>query len=110
MDGVPLIDKPYTRMLAEIREGKRTHDQSTFGGDDLAKHSVCGTPMCTAGSLVQMAGESGYALMKKYGWAGAAALIHARAHPDSPCQNFGSIPQAWAMAYIEMMAEKEASQ
>ena len=64
--------------------------------------------MCTAGHLVQLAGAEGLALQKKLGWPQAAALIHAAAHPDHPCQNFGSIPDAWALAYIEKMAAIEA--
>lgn len=66
--------------------------------------------MCTAGSLVHMAGQRGYELKKEFGWEGAASLIHKKAHPDYPCQNFGGIPQSWAMAYIEEMAEREAEE
>jgi hypothetical protein len=63
--------------------------------------------MCTAGHLVNMGGGMGYALKDKYGFSVAAALIHEKAHPGWPCQNFGSIPQDWALAYIEEMAGHE---
>ncbi len=63
--------------------------------------------MCTAGHLVNMAGKMGYQLQKEYGWEGAASLIHRKSHPDYPEQNFGSIPQSWAISYIEMAAEFE---
>lgn len=55
-----------------------------------------------------MAGQVGYELRKKYGWSTAARMIHFKAHPDQPCQDFGAIPQDFAMAYIETMAEREA--
>jgi hypothetical protein len=54
-----------------------------------------------------MAGEIGYALREKYGWSSAASLIHLKTHPDYPIQNFGEIPQEYALAYIEEMAEME---
>jgi hypothetical protein len=56
-----------------------------------------------------MAGEVGYRLKEKYGWEGAAALIHYKSRPDVPPQNFGGIPQSWAMAYIEERAEEESN-
>ncbi len=103
----PLVLNPYSKMLAQISEGQRHHDQSTFGPDCDPAANLCKTPMCTAGHLVNMAGQSGYELKKKYGWSLAATLIHERAHPGWPCQNFGAINQEWAMAYIEEMAERE---
>lgn len=63
--------------------------------------------MCTAGHLVNMVGEIGYKLRAKYGWVGAANLIHAKLRPDAPAQNFGNIPQQFAMAYIEERAAEE---
>ena len=58
------------------------------------------------GHWVNMAGAKGYELKKKYGWAEAASILHKKNYPDAPCQNFGSIPQAHAIAYIEVMAER----
>jgi len=84
--------------------------QSTWGNIEEWDENlnVCGTPMCTAGHLVNMAGKRGYELKNEFGWGDAATFIHRKAHPDYPVQNFGSIPQAWAIAYIEEMAEREA--
>jgi hypothetical protein len=64
--------------------------------------------MCTAGHLVQLAGDAGWKLKERYDWIGAATLIHYKAHPNLPPQNFGSIPQEWALAYIKHMAKVEA--
>jgi hypothetical protein len=105
----PLLQKPYTAFLAAINANERTFDQSSFGPkiSPSAEH-ICGTAMCTAGHLVSMAGAQGQALKDKLGFGQAAALIHAKAHPDYPCQNFRNIPDAWGLAYIEMMAGVEA--
>jgi hypothetical protein len=108
-DSIPLVEKPYSRMLADIQTGNRKHDQSTFGPDADPATNLCKTQMCTAGHLVNMGGAAGYALRERYGFAPAAAMIHSKAHPGWPCQNFGSIKQEWAMAYIEEMAEHEAN-
>jgi hypothetical protein len=106
-DAVPKIEAPYSTMLADIRAHRRIHNQSTFGPDADPKENLCGSPMCTAGHLVNMAGEAGYELKEKFGWADAARFIHLKSRPDVPPQNFGSIPQAWALAYIEERAEEE---
>jgi hypothetical protein len=112
-DSIPLLDMPYSKMLAGIKEKKLVHMQSTFGDIEsweqacAAENNICNTPMCTAGHLVHMAGEIGYALREKYGWSSAASLIHLKTHPDYPIQNFGEIPQEYALAYIEEMAEME---
>src|SRR6266496_3602852 len=79
---VPYVKNPYTTLLNDIKSKKRLHDQSTFGPDYDPKENICGTPMCTAGHLVNEGGEAGYALKDEYGWEKAAALIHIKAHPD----------------------------
>ena len=109
---IPVLEKPYTRLLADINAKKRQFRQSTWGpeGAPTPEPNICNTPMCTAGHLVSMAGEAGWALKEKYGFAGAALLIHDAAHPGVPAQNFGAIPDAWALAYIEEMAERENTQ
>ncbi len=109
-DSIPILEKPYTKLLADIKAKKRKHDQSTFGPiqEFDASINLCKTPMCTAGHLVNMAGKVGYELVKKYGgFSQAAALIHARCHPNDPPQNFGAISQELAIAYIEEMAWRE---
>ena len=109
---IPVLEKPYTRLLADINAKKRQFRQSTWGpeGAPTPEPNICNTPMCTAGHLVSMAGEAGWALKERYGFAGAALLIHDAAHPGVPAQNFGAIPDAWALAYIEEMAEREAKE
>ena len=105
---IPTVKNPYSRMLADIEAGKRCHNQSTFGPNDAnPAMNICGTPMCTAGHLVNMAGPDGYALKDRLGYWGAATLIHMKSRPDVPPQNFGNIPQEWALAYIEARAAEE---
>jgi hypothetical protein len=57
-----------------------------------------------------MAGDDGYKLLRACGnsFALAAALIHQASCPGVPAQNFGSISQELAMAYIEQRAAEEA--
>ena len=106
-DAIPFLDKPYTRLLIDIKNNKRKHDQSVFGPDCDPGTNLCGTPMCTAGHLVNMAGEIGYKLGMKYGFSVAARMIHMKSRPDVPPQNFGNIPQKFALAYIETRALEE---
>src|SRR3990167_5050627 len=105
---IPVIPKLYTQLLKAIESEERIHDQSTFGPEH--PNNVCETPMCTAGHLVNMAGEVGYELKKKYGFPVAARLIHLKSRPDAPPQNYGSIPQDFAMAYIRERAKEESKQ
>ena len=103
-ESIPKLKKPYTRLWEDIKAKKRLHNQSTFGPNRLTEENACKTACCTAGHLVNMAGDIGYKLRDKYDWSGAARLIHYKAHPTVPPQNFGGIPQDMAMAYIEYMA------
>ena len=110
-NSIPLLNKPYTSLLNDINNKKRIHQQSTFGPEEcVSENNVCGTAMCTAGHLVNMAGAMGWKLKEKYGWKDAATLLHLKSHPNYPVQNFGGIPQSWALAYIEEMAEKESNE
>ncbi|HCK83018.1 MAG TPA: hypothetical protein DHW63_00360 [Hyphomonadaceae bacterium] len=105
---VPLLSRPYTRLRDEIRAGKRSFSQKTWGPETPTQaEALCNTPMCTAGSFVSMAGEAGWALKQEYGWTGAYVLLHDRAHPGLPPQHTAAIPDEWALAYIEEMAERE---
>ncbi len=106
-DSIPLVENPYSKMLSGIRIGQRQHKQSTFGPDCDPATNLCKTAMCTAGHLVQMGGELGYKLKDQYNFPVAARMIHYKAHPDWPCQDFGSIRQDIALAYIEEMAMHE---
>ncbi len=107
MDKIPILNRPYSQLWNDIKDKKRVFNQSTFGNCGSPEENICGSAMCTAGHLVNMAGQAGYDLKKRYGYAGAANIIHHLAHPDWPCQNFGNIPTEWALAYIEEMAERE---
>jgi hypothetical protein len=98
-------------MWADIQSKKMVHNQSTFGPLELQPEAnICSSAMCTAGALVQMGGAKGWALQEKFGFASAAWLIHDASHPDWPCQNFGMIPQEWALAFIETSAKREAAE
>jgi len=110
-EALPVLVKPYTSLLADINDKKRIHDQSTFGDIEEfdPEANVCGTRMCTAGHFVNMAGEVGYKAQNIFGWEKAAAMICLKAHPDFPIQNFGGISQKSALAFIEEMADLEAS-
>ena len=109
-EDVPLLDRPYSRLLKEIAEGARKFSQQTWGPEDAPTppDRLCDTAMCTAGSFVSMAGEAGWRLKNRYGWNGAYVLLHDRAHPDAPPQSTGVIPDEWALGYIAEMAEVEA--
>ena len=106
-DSIPILEKPYSLLLADIESQRRIHSQKDWGPDYDPARNLCKTEMCTAGHLVNMAGEVGYKLQKKYGWEIAATLIHRKSRPDVPPQNFGAIPQELAMAYIRERAAEE---
>lgn len=97
----------YTKIWDDILNKKMIHDQSTFGPDFCKEENICKTPMCSAGAIVHIFNR--YDLSKKYGFAKAAEMIHYKHYPDYPCQNFGSIPQEWALAWIETAAEMESN-
>jgi hypothetical protein len=107
-ENVPAIENLYSRLLDDITAHRRVHKQSTWGPENPTPElNICKTPMCTAGHLVSMAGESGWNLKRQFGWEGAARLIHDRAHPGWPPQNYGAIPDEWALAWIRTMAAHE---
>ena len=106
-DAIPVLNKPYSTLLADIEAGRRIHNQNNWGPDYDPARNLCKTEMCTAGHLVNMAGEVGYNLQKKYGWKIAATLIHRKSRPDVPPQKFGFIPQKLAIAYIRERAAEE---
>ena len=108
---IPKLERPYTRLWEDIQKQARLHDQGTFGPSrPTPEPNVCNTAMCTAGHLVNMAGDDGWKLQSAYGFCSAAQMLHEVAHPGWPCQDFSSIPQSWAMAYIETMAQREAQE
>src|ERR1700734_4499487 len=54
---IPKLKKPYSRLLKEIESHQRIHDQRDYGPDCDPADNLCGTPMCTAGHLVNMSGD-----------------------------------------------------
>lgn len=73
---IPKIEKPYTKLLADIKQSKRIHLQSTFGDKILINETeICGVSMCTAGHFVQMGGIEGFNLMLILGFKNAYELI-----------------------------------
>jgi hypothetical protein len=106
---VPVGESLYSRMLAEIQEEKRKLDQSTFGPENVTEKTLCDSPMCVAGHTVNLAGENGYKLAKKLGFAGAALMIHRASRPDVSEPRYDSYPSDWALAYIEARAAEETA-
>ena len=104
---IPVIDRLYTKMFAEIKAETRRLDQSTFG-PETAPANICDTPMCVAGHTVNLAGEAGYKLKAALGFAAAARLIH-QASSEAPPPRYDNYPSKWALAYIEARAKEEAA-
>lgn len=106
-DGTPVVERPYSRMLADIEAGRRIHNQKDWGPNEDPGENLCKTPMCVAGHLVNLAGPAGYALVNKIGWEDAATRIHHASRPDVPPPNFGAVPNEWTLAYIRERAAEE---
>ena len=108
MDGLkaPKLHQLYTKLNDDLIRKRRQFNQSTFGGESKEKN-ICETPMCIAGHLVSLAGEDGWKLKLKFGYADAAALIHAASHPNIPCPSFGSYSDELALGFIRHMVEIE---
>ncbi len=103
------IANPYSQILSDIKAGKRKHDQKTFGPESImpSEGNLCRTPMCIAGHLVNLAGEEGWKLKERFGFTGAAFIIHSQSRPDVSAPRFDTYPNEWAMAYIEERAKEE---
>ena len=96
----------YSSILLDIKKERRHLDQSTVG-KETPPLNLCDSPMCIAGHTVNLLGEKGYALARKYGVVIAARMIH-RASCDFPLPRYDNYPNEWALAYIQEMAEREA--
>ena len=97
---VPVLDKPYTKILAAITSQGCALKMSTW-------HS-CKTTHCIGGWTVHLAGKDGYEAEKKYGGTPqAASLILLKSRPAAPLPNFYASDAA-AMAFIEARAAEEA--
>ena len=114
VDAIPVLSKPYTQLLNDIKENKRTFKQSVWGNIETweqacdAKNNICNTPMCQAGALIHMAGKAGYEL-KQYlnSWERAATIIFKKANPDLREPNFLNTSQESALVFIEETAKLE---
>ena len=106
-DSIPLVENPYSQIWDGIKNDGRKHNQCYWGPDDDPQTNLCKTAMCTAGHLVNLGGKAGYALKNEYAFPTAAALIHHKAHPGWPCQDFYTCNQEQALAYIQEMAKHE---
>jgi hypothetical protein len=104
---IPFVTCPYSQIFDDILTGRRKHDQNTFGPARYGGVGECGTPMCTAGHLISLAGNAGIDLCTKFGVEIAAVVIHSKWRPDVPAPNFGPIPIAYALAYIQERAKEE---
>jgi hypothetical protein len=106
LDQVPMVENLYTRILKQIKSESLVLDQSTFGEGNRGQ-SVCGSPMCVGGTTVWLAGDEGYKLSDKVGFALAAHLIHRKSRPDVAPPRYDVYPNAWALAYIQERAAEE---
>jgi hypothetical protein len=106
-ESVPKVDRLYSGILASV-QADGLLDQSTFGPEEY--FTVCSTPMCIAGWTVHAAGPKGHQLKARYGFATAAALIHAKSRPDVSRPRYDDYPNEWALAYIETRAAEESKQ
>lgn len=101
-----MVANLYTRILEQITNENLTLDQSDFGEENRGQ-SVCGSPMCVGGTTVWLAGEAGYELADKVGFAVAAGLIHLKSRPNIPAPHYDNYPNEWALAYVEEAAKQE---
>jgi hypothetical protein len=106
---IPLLNKPYSILLADINNNNRLYNQSDWGNitEYDANNNLCNTAMCIAGHFVNMCGAKGYELKDRFGWETAAELIHLQSSPNTPIFNYYNTNNAVGLAYIEMMSEFE---
>ena len=99
LEMVPVIDKPYTAILASIEQPGCSIEMGNW--------HTCETTHCVGGWTVHKAGKAGYALEKRLGdTAAAAACILRKSRPDAPLPNFYASNKA-ALAFIRARAKEE---
>ena len=107
---IPVLQKPYTVMLADIRKKTRLQPiNPILGSTDFdPKQNICETRIVYGWASGEY-GKAGYRLLHACGdlFVLAASLIHEASCPNVPAQNFGPISQELAMAYIEQRAAEE---
>ena len=95
--GVPVLEKPYTKILAAIEAGGLNMDQ----------WHTCKTTHCVGGWTCVLA-PGGKEFEKLFPSTGdAAAQILRKSRPDAPLPNFVASDEA-AMAFIRARAKEEA--
>lgn len=105
---IPVLEKPYTRLMNDLKDKKRRISQDISVPLGYSNEiDISQTPMSTGGHLINLAGQIGVQIMDRYGWKVAGALIAEKAHPGWPQQNYDKIPDEWALAFISEMAEWE---
>ena len=97
-DLVPVLEKPYTNILAQIN-----HAGCHLKMD--AWHT-CDTTHCLGGWTTTLSGPKGKKLESNIGMPFAAAAILRKSRPDAPLPDFYASNEA-AMAFIEARAAEE---
>ncbi|MGL6296398.1 MAG: hypothetical protein ACRC3K_08340 [Plesiomonas sp.] len=106
INDIPKLENPYSNILSDISDKKRTYSQSKWGTitDFDADLNICETEMCIAEHLVNMCGKIGYDLQRKFGWSTAAGLIHLRTFPDAPIFDYNITSNDAGLSYMKMMS------
>ena len=94
----PILEKPYTKLLAVISNGE--------GKLEMANWHSCKTTHCVGGWLCELT-PGGKELEKKWDTQLAATFILRNSRPDAPLPNFTASNEA-AMAFIRARAKEEA--
>ena len=81
MKGVPKIKHLDKKILERIEANPKCFDMSKWH---------CGTTHCRAGHAIDLAGENGYALEKKFSPSVAGALIYMASCPGKEVPNFNA--------------------
>jgi hypothetical protein len=86
---VPILEKPYSRILEAIETGGEL-DMLSWHGHDINKYSTtesfCGTVHCIAGWTIRLCGAQGKALEDVIGPTDAgSAILRASSELEQPC-------------------------
>src|SRR3990167_6733018 len=79
MAGVPAVNDLDRKILDRIEANPKCFDMADWH---------CGTTHCRAGHAIDLAGEAGYALEKKFSSSVAGALIYMASCPGQPVPDF----------------------
>ncbi len=97
----PVVENLFTTIKSNL-------DTKDFTLEMKSYHGKCGSTHCIAGSAINLAGQSGYELEKKYGSSVAGALIINASCPylEGKVPDFGASNEN-ALKFINECAEKE---